>query len=330
MTDKQNTLEIIRFGRPERITGGLAPVQGTGYFGMNHENAAGQGHEQPVGAVWTDIWGTEWHKEHAGVMGFPRGNPLADLRAMTNYAWPDPDDERLVKQIYTQAKDCNHQTHFLSGGHRDTLWEKAYMLCGMENMMCNFYAAPEATRELLHRIMDFQLGIARHYLAVGVTAVCCGDDLGTQNAPLLSPELVQDFLVPEYRRLFTLYKQHGVIISFHSCGHIIPLLETFIDLGIDILNPVQATANDLGDVRRITQGRMALAGGLSSGMLVDGPPERIRREVRRLLWKLGRDGGYFCAPDQGMPWPPEHFAAYEQALADFGSYPLQAPDKIAV
>lgn len=326
MNEKQNTLEILHFGHPERVTGGVAPAWGTCYFGMNHEHVDGKGHEQPVGARWRDIWGTEWHKEHDGVMGFPRGNPLADLRELETYRWPDPNDERLVRQIYTLAEGCDRETHFLCGGHRDTLWEKAYMLCGMENMMCNFYSEPEATRELLHRIMDFQLGIARHYLAVGVAMVNCGDDLGTQCAPLLSPAIVRDFLAPEYRRLFTLYRQHGVLINFHSCGHIIPLLELFIDLGINVLNPVQATANDLAEVRRITQGRLTLQGGLSSGLLVSGPPERIRAEVRRLLRLLGRDGGYFCAPDQGMPWPPTHHAAYEEALAEYGRYPLSFGD----
>lgn len=322
MSEKLNSLEIVRFGKPERVTGGLGPAHVIGYFGQNHEDAEGRGHEQPVGSVWTDMWGTTWHKEHADVMGFPRGNPLADLRDMASYKWPDPNDGRLVDQIYARAEGCDRETHFLVGGHRDTLWEKTYMLCGMENMMCNFYVEPERTRELLHHIMDFQLGIARHYLAVGVEAVNCGDDLGTQNAPLLSPEIVREFLVPEYRRLFSLYRQHGVIINFHSCGHVIPLLEMFIDLGIDILNPIQATANDLAEVRCITQGRMVLQGGLSSGLLVDGPPEQIRAEVKRLLWLLGRDGGYFCSPDQWMPWPGEHIAAYHEALAEFGRYPL--------
>lgn len=304
----------------------MGPAHGIAYFGMNHENAAGLGHEQPVGAVWTDLWGVEWHKEQPGVMGFPRHHPLPDIRDLDTYPWPDAAEERLVAPIYAMAEGCNRETHFLFGGHRETLWEKAYMICGMENLMCSFYTEPEATRELLHRIMNFQLSMARHYLAVGVEAVGCSDDLGTQNAPLLSPELVQEFLVPEYRRLFDLYREHDVLINFHSCGHITPLLEIFMDVGIAVLNPVQATANDLAEVRHVTQGRMALQGGLSSALLMDGPPERIRAEVQRLVWLLGRDGGYFCGPDQGMPWPQKHYAAYEQALADYGRYPLPPPE----
>jgi hypothetical protein len=71
---------------------------------------------------------------------------------------------------------------------------------------------------------------------------------------------------------------------------------------------------------------MALHGGVSSATVMDGPPERIVAEVRRRMWQLGRDGGYFCAPDQGMPYPPEHLAALHEAVARYGCYPLVAPD----
>lgn len=279
-----------------------------------------------MGSRWTDIWGTTWHREHEGVMGFPRGHPLANLvEALPGYAWPDTNDERICSQIYEQAKDWNRNETFLTGSHRDTLWEKSYMLVGMENVMCFFYTEPEAVRELLHRIMDFQLGIVKHYLSVGVEMVTMSDDLGTQNGLLLSPEIIQEFLVPEYRRLFNIYKQHGVIINFHSCGNITPILDMFMDLGVDILNPIQATANNLDELRRITQNRMVLQGGVSSATIVSGPVEAIRREVAQRIWQLGRDGGYFCCPDQGMPWPAEHIQAMNAAVGEFGKYPLQPP-----
>jgi uroporphyrinogen decarboxylase len=191
--------------------------------------------------------------------------------------------------------------------------------------MCFFYTEPKAVRELLHRIMDFQLGIARHYLAVGAEMVGMGDDLGTQKGLLLSPEIIHGFLVPEYRRLFEFYDEHGILVNFHSCGHVTPILETFMELGVGILNPVQATANDLDQVRRRTQGRMALQGGVRSATIVAGPVAAIRAEVAQRLWQLGREGGYFCGPDQGMPWPEEHIQALRDAVDELGRYPLD-PD----
>jgi len=109
-----------------------------------------------------------------------------------------------------------------------------------------------------------------------------------------------------------------VPLSHRSCGHIEPLLETFIALGIDILDPIQATANNLDRVRHVTQGRLALQGGVSSSILMNGPAEAIRDEVKRRIRQLGAHGGYFCAPDQGLPWPEAHYAAYRAAVEEFG------------
>lgn len=304
------------------------PAHGTAYFGANHEDpAGGPGPAGPVGTKWTDIWGVGWEKEQDGVMGFPRRHPLADLPdVLRSYAWPDPDDERIARRIYEQAQGFDRAEKFLQGSHRETLWEKTYILCGMENAMCAFYSEPNAIREVLRRVMDFQLGIARHYVAVGIEIAGMGDDLGTQQGLILSPEIIRDFLYPEYRRLFDFYKKHGVLVCFHSCGHVTPILEMFMELGVTSMNPLQATANNLAEMRRITAGRMCLHGGIRSDLIVDGPVAAIEKETRRLMWELGRDGGYFCAPDQGMPWPEEHIRAVRDTVAAFGAYPLCAPD----
>jgi uroporphyrinogen decarboxylase len=325
-------LRTLRFEPTDRILH-YQPVYEISYYGANHEGFGFPlSHDSPVGSRWTDIWGTGWRKIHPGVMGMPEANPLADPSALPGYRWPDPDDERLCAKLYTSAEAYRQGPAFeqlmLGGAHRDTLWEKAYMLVGMENMMLYFRSAPDYAREVLHRIMDFQMGMAQHYLKVGVHFIQLGDDLGTQIGPLLGPRIVREFLVPEYRRLFALYKAHNVLIGFHSCGNLggarpDSLLHTFMDLGVDLLNTIQATANDLDTVRAVTQGRMALRGGVSSGVIMDGPVERIQAEVRRRLWQLGRNGGYICCPDQGMPFPPAHEQAVAGAVDKYGIYPLE-------
>jgi len=322
MNAKENALRIMRFDHPEHVATGY-PFHSVRYTGSGHEGYYGGGHHLLAGEKWTDIWGTEWHKEQEGVMGFPRQHPLADLvTAMKSYHWPDPDDERICGRITAMAAGWNRNEAFLEGSHRDTLWEKSYMLVGMENIMCYFYTEPNAVKELLHHIMDFQLGIARHYLDIGVEMVGMSDDLGTQRGLLFSPETIDEFLLPEYRRLFQLYKSRKVLVNFHSCGYIVPMLKTFMNLGVDVLNPVQASANDLATVRRITQGRMTLLGGLDANVIVHGTPETIRRQVVERIRQLGQNGGYFCRPDHGVPWPENNYKAFEQAVAEFGRYPL--------
>ena len=327
MNAKENALRIVRFDKPEYVMTGL-PIHYVAWRGCNHEGYEGGGHECAVGTRWTDVWGTVWEKMQPGVMGFPRAHPIPDAAALKGYRWPDPDDERICGPIYEGAKKFPPEKRddlFLSGSHRETLWEKTYMLVGMENVMTLLLEEPGFVRELLARIMDFGLAIARHYVAAGIEVAGLGDDLGTQLGPLLGPRIVEEFLVPEYRRLFAFYRARGVLITFHSCGNIESVLDTFMDLGVNVLNPVQATANDLDLVRRKTRGRMALQGAVSSGLIMDGPPERIAREVRRRMWQLGREGGYFCSPDQGMPWPQAHIDALNAAVRDFGRYPLEPP-----
>ena len=94
---------------------------------------------------------------------------------------------------------------------------------------------------------------------------------------------------------------------------------------LELHDPVQATANNLDTVRARTASRMALQGGVSSGLIVAGPIPAIRAEVCQRIWQLGRDGGYFCGPDQGMPWPQAHIQALLDAVAEFGTYPLREP-----
>ena len=331
MDAKDNALRIIRFDKPQRVVGGL-PSRGLAYFGCNHEGFDHPaGHDCPVSTEWSDVWGTLWRKEQPGVMGFPRFHPLAEMGALGSYNWPDPDDERICGRIHQQARaaeaEGSRAEAFLCGSHRETLWEKAYMLVGMENMMERFFTEPAFVRDVLHRIMDFQLAMARHYVAAGCDAAGLGDDLGTQTGALLGPRIVGEFLAPEYRRLFEFYRARGAIVCFHSCGNVASVVDALLDLGVDVLNPVQATANDLDALRRRTQGRMALQGAVSTATIMAGPARRIREEVRLRLWQLGREGGYFCAADQGMPFPPEHVEALNEALETYGRYPLERPEE---
>jgi uroporphyrinogen decarboxylase len=325
VNQRENALRILRFDHPERVAMGM-PNWGVCYVGCNNDGYDIGENDAPVGQPWTDIWGVVWERELPGIMGYPKVHPLAEMESLKNYQWPDPDDERVCRKIYDLARQYPGRgggDTFLSGSHRSTLWERAYKLVGMENMMIAIHTEPGFAREVLHRIMDFQVGIARHYLAVGIEVASLGDDLGTQCGPLLGPQVVEEFLVPEYQRLFSLYRQRDLIIEFHSCGNIESVVETFIKLGVHALNPVQALANDLDKLRRMTQGRMALCGAVSTGTVMHGPAEKIEAEVRQRLWQLGREGGYFCSPDQYLPFPPAHSEAFAKAVCDHGTYPLR-------
>ena len=134
------------------------------------------------------------------------------------------------------------------------------------------------------------------------------------------PEIINEFLVSEYRRIFDYYKKHNIIINFHSCGHIEELIDTFVDLGVDILNPIQVTANDIIKIREKTQNKICLCGGISSGLIMDSTPDIIRSQVKNIMNILGSKGGYFCSPDQCMPFPEDNIKAFYDAVKEYGKY----------
>ena len=139
---------------------------------------------------------------------------------------------------------------------------------------------------------------------------------------MFSPELFRKLFKPQYERLFSFYRARGILINFHSDGNIVPLTDDFMDLGIDILNPVQATAVNLPEIRSLTQGRMALQGGVSTATMERGSPEDIRQEVAGRIHTLAKDGGYICGPDHSLPFSEENMSAFRDAVDQYGVYPV--------
>ncbi|MCL2461510.1 MAG: hypothetical protein FWF44_02505 [Defluviitaleaceae bacterium] len=315
MTEAENFYQLVKFGKPEFIPSRI-PGHQAAYLGSHHENFEGQGHNSPVGTVWSDVWGVTWKKELNGVMAFPRVNPLADLTKLDDFAFPDLNDPRYTARIYDEAEKAGGR--ILSGANSNVVWEKAYFLVGMENLMAYMYTEPELVKKLFHRIMDFQLELAAHNIKAGCKIIDMGDDLGAQNALLIGMDLFNEFILPEYERLFGFYKDKDVIINFHSCGHIEPMIDTFINLGVNILNPVQASANDLERVRKATKGKLILQGALNSDVVYGGTEDEIRALVRRRIDELGKDGGYICCPDQGLDFPPRNYEIMEDEVDKYG------------
>jgi uroporphyrinogen decarboxylase len=317
MTPKENFLRAIRFENPEYVPRGNedigASVQYAGSFRI---------------ACWTDAWGTRWETTREDMVPFPKGNPLPDLRRIAEYHTPDPHalfdaDASLPERI---AGIPDREEKLVFGQQTYFLFERAWALTGMESFMAAFYEHPDELRQLLRRITDYNIAIFERYIALGVDGISFSEDLGTQRALMISPAHFREFLKPEYARAFRPVKAAGKLISFHSCGCVQDIIPDLIDVGVDILNPIQARANDLPAVKRLTQGKLALSGGIDTQhVLMRGTPDEVEAEVRRVLKILAPGGGYIIGPDQGMPFPPENIAALWRAAERWGRYPLEIP-----
>jgi uroporphyrinogen decarboxylase len=183
-----------------------------------------------------------------------------------------------------------------------SVWQHPSFLRGLDTMMVDMLVEPDMAGYMMDRFTEFYLGYFDRMLdAAGgrIDILRQADDLGTQRSLFFSPELFRSFIKPRIARLVDLAHSHGVKFMFHSCGAIRPLIDDLIEIGVDILDPLQALAagmdpeglkTDFGD-------RICLHGGIDTQYLLPrGSPQEVRSETERRLEILGAGGGYILAP----------------------------------
>jgi uroporphyrinogen decarboxylase len=127
--------------------------------------------------------------------------------------------------------------------------------------------------------------------------IAISDDYGTQQSTLISPEDWRTLVKPRLARIYGLAKQRGKRVFHHSCGHNTPIIGDMIDIGLDILHPIQPETMDIVALKREFGRRVTFCGGIpTQGLLVEGTPEQVRQEVRRLKRVMGEGGGYILEP----------------------------------
>ena len=162
----------------------------------------------------------------------------------------------------------------------------------------------------------------RGIAARGADAVLIADDFGTQDAMILSPTHWRQFFEPTYKRLFDATHDAGMHAWFHSCGHIRPIIPDLIEIGIDVLHPLQPASMDLAEIAETFGGQVCFAGGVDvQGLLPVATPDGVEAEIRRLIDLLdGPHGGLILAPTNSiMPDTPfENLVAMCRTMHDYG------------
>ena len=294
MNPKENYLEAIHFGSPEYVPLGHEPISHSLHFEGNFR-----------GEDWTDSWGIDWEVGIEGTVPFPKGSPLPCLDRLADYRFPDPADLVFTDDMRDALSKVNRGEQLVIGHLTYLLFERAWAVMGMENFLAGLLTHPAEAHEFLHGVASYTRSVFDRYLERGVDGVSGTEDLGTQRAPMMSPEMIREFLIPEYVYCFENVLREGKLVLFHSCGCVDSIASDLAAIGITVLNPIQARANDLAKVKRDTFGRMALHGAIDTVVLAQGTPEDVRAEVIRVMDILKPGGGYVCAPDQVIPGVPE-------------------------
>ncbi|MBO3841624.1 MAG: hypothetical protein FGF48_04325 [Candidatus Brockarchaeota archaeon] len=204
-----------------------------------------------------------------------------------DYVWPEVNEEsfELVKQYRMKNES------FCVYGGVIHLFEIAWQLTGFNELMVMMSRNDPRVERVLDKLNEIRLKQARLLLEADVDVIVDGDDAGAQNTMILSPQMWRRFLKPRYRLLSDLIHSKGKYFFFHSDGWIEPIIQDLVEIGVDILNPVQPETMDPVRIRGLCGNRMAFEGTLSiQRTLPFGNVEDVRKEVRKRIRELGSTG----------------------------------------
>jgi len=285
---------------------------------------------------YINSWGSG-AREVAPGEWFPMVEPLADattLEAIERYPWPDMDDPSRVAHMAAEAARLRAEGEYAIMATPWLLFplERAFAMQRMDRFLLNTAVEPDFAAALLRRIGGLCDRLMGHVLdAVGddIDIIKIGDDLGMQQNLLMSPATYRSILKPIHAAsIAAIRRRTSAKVFFHTDGDVFPLLDDLVEIGVDILNPIQTSAGkmaDLATLKRRYGDALTFCGGIDTQrILPHGTPDEVRAEVRRVIGELAPGGGYLLASVHTImdDVPAANILAMVDAAETYGTYPL--------
>jgi len=270
---------------------------------------------------------------------FPMVEPLADattLDAIERYPWPDMDDPTRVAHMGAEAARLAADGEYAIMATPWLLFplERAFAMQGMSRFLMNAALEPEFAEALLRKIASLCERLMGHVLDVlgdDVDIIKIGDDLGTQQRLLMSPTMYRSMLKPVHAEFIaSIRRRTKARIFFHTDGDVFQLIDDLVEIGVDILNPIQTSAGkmaDLAALKRRYGDALTVCGAIDTQrILPHGTPDEVRAEVRRVIGELAPGGGYLLSSVHTImnDVPAANILAMVDAVEAYGTYPLAA------
>lgn len=206
-------------------------------------------------------------------------------------------------------------------------FEKAYFSRGIQNFLADMAGEPEFAKKLLNKIIEKNLVMLENILAIPeIDGVLLGSDWGSQRGLLMSPEVWDEMIRPGEQKEYDLVHSYGKDVWVHSCGCIDVLIPRLIEMGLDVLNPVQPECMDIQKLKEDYGDKLTFWGGVSTQKTLPyGTPEEVKEEARRVRDIMSKDGGYIFAPAQSIQGdvPVENILA----LLEVANEPIKSPSQ---
>jgi len=254
-------------------------------------------------------------------------HPLeGDDSKLSSYRPPDPHEPEQYREVEDLAARYG-DTHFIVGGVLGSVFECPWYLRGMMQFLQDLLINKDYAHQLMDMVMEFHRKAGIRMIEAGCDMLLAGDDVGTQDRMLISPDLWREFVRPRYGELFQAYREvkSDVRIATHICGSIEPIIDDLIEVGVDVLNPVQPLAMDPAHLKKRFGKRLSFWGGVDDQKVIPlGTPADVEREVRLRLQQLAPGGGYILCSSHNVQatTPLANVHAFYQASDAYRSYPI--------
>jgi uroporphyrinogen decarboxylase len=268
---------------------------------------------------YTDEWGIEWTRQDAfnQIVGFPLADK--DREQVLEYQFPSEYLDKLLGRMEDLAGFSDE--YFIGCDVSPCVFEMYWRLRGMNEAMIEISADKELASTMFARCADFAIELSKRACEqYPLDWLWTGDDAASQTSMLFSPDCWRELVKPNLKRVIDVGKRAGIYVAFHSCGAIRPIIPDLIEIGVDVLNPIQCNCKGMGpiDLKREFGNELAFMGGVDTqGLLPNGSADEVRLATERLIDGMTTDGGgYILAASHTIPpeTPLENiFAMYEVA-----------------
>jgi hypothetical protein len=248
-----------------------------------------------------DEWGCKFVRLNKIDMGQIKGHPLREWSQLKKYKFPDANGPKLYEGMEDRFIDSDGK--YILTGIFMFLFERLHALRGFENVLLDLLINQEKISNLADRIVEFNIAIIDNIASRfpgRIHGIHVTDDWGTETASFISPALFKEFFEPRYRRIIDVAKGYNWHFWLHTCGKVDGLIDSFIDLGIDVLNMQQPLVMGIENLGERFGGRVCFAGtcDIQHSLPVKTLPE-IETEVKLIVEKLGTDDGGLFVMEYG-------------------------------
>jgi uroporphyrinogen decarboxylase len=271
------------------------------------------------GETHQDDWGITWERQYGfnQIARYPLMN--ASHQDVLAYRFPYPQMEKLLAPMSALARA--NDGYFLGCDVSPCVYEMYWRLRGMADALMDMVDVPDLAREMFRRCADFAVRLSEEAcLRFSLDWLWTGDDVASQDAMMFNPRTWRTLVKPELQRVFEVGKRHALPVAYHCCGALRPIIPDLVEMGLDVLNPVQAGCPGMDplELKREFGTRLSFMGGVDTQYVLPlGTETEVRRATSRLLEGMtGDGGGYILAAAHSIPpeTPDENiFAMYEEA-----------------